>query len=119
MDDAATSTQGAAPGQVLIAEGMASDRFYCVEAGEVEVTQGGRVLRHEGPGEFFGEIGLLRDVPRTATVTAVGEVTLQSLSREGLPRSSGPRPDGPRTRQRHRHQTAGHMSTKGSGRGPS
>lgn len=72
----------AAPGQVLIAEGMASDRFYCVETGEVEVTQGGRVLRHQGPGEFFGEIGLLRDVPRTATVTAVGEVTLQSLSRE-------------------------------------
>lgn len=57
-------------GEVVIAEGGSSDRFYVIASGEVEVTQRGRVLRTEGPGEFFGEIGLLRDVARTATVTA-------------------------------------------------
>jgi hypothetical protein len=69
-------------GEVVVREGEASDRFYIVESGLVEVTQGGRVLRQEGPGEFFGEIGLLRDVPRTATITAVEDTVLQALSRE-------------------------------------
>lgn len=69
-------------GEVVVREGEASDRFYVVESGLVEVTQAGRVLRQEGPGEFFGEIGLLRDVPRTATITAVEDTVLQALSRE-------------------------------------
>ena len=49
---------------------------------QVDVTQGGRQLRVEGPGEFFGEIGLLREVPRTATVTAVEDARLLTLTRE-------------------------------------
>ena len=69
-------------GQVVVAEGDSSELFYVVLSGEVEVTQGGRVLRREHAGEFFGEIGLLRDVPRTATVTAVTPSVLLSLSRE-------------------------------------
>ncbi|HET7388554.1 MAG TPA: MFS transporter [Nocardioidaceae bacterium] len=70
-------------GQVFLREGEESDRFYVIESGLVEVTQGqeGRVLRREGPGEFFGEIGLLRDVPRTATITAVEDTVLQALPR--------------------------------------
>jgi CRP-like cAMP-binding protein len=69
-------------GDVLVAEGGVSDRFYVIESGEVEVTRQGRVLRAEGAGEVFGEIGLLRDLPRTATVTATTDVELLTLSRE-------------------------------------
>lgn len=69
-------------GEVMLREGEESDRFYVIEAGLVEVTQDGAVLRREGPGDFFGEIGLLRDVPRTATITAVEDTTLQALERD-------------------------------------
>jgi MFS family permease len=71
-----------AAGDVVLREGDESDRFFIIESGLVEVTQGGVVLRREGAGEFFGEIGLLRDVPRTATVTAVEDTVLQALGRE-------------------------------------
>jgi MFS family permease len=78
----ALSEQRYAAGDVLVREGAESDLFYIIESGQVEVTQGSRVLRREGPGEYFGEIGLLRDVPRTATITAVEETVVQTLSRE-------------------------------------
>jgi MFS family permease len=71
-----------AAGEVVVREGEESDRFFIIESGLVEVTQAGVVLRQEGPGEFFGEIGLLRDIPRTATVTAVEDTVLQGLGRE-------------------------------------
>jgi CRP-like cAMP-binding protein len=68
-------------GMVVLREGEESDRFYIIESGLVEVTQAGAVLRQEGPGDFFGEIGLLRDVPRTATITALEDTTLMALDR--------------------------------------
>lgn len=69
-------------GEVVLREGDRSDRFYVIESGRVEVTQAGRVLREEGAGDYFGEIGLLRDVPRTATITAVEDTVLQVLDRD-------------------------------------
>jgi hypothetical protein len=75
-------------GQVLIKQGDPADRFYVIAAGRVEVTQtppeGGpaKVLRQEAEGEFFGEIGLLSNVPRTATVTAVSDGKLVALDRD-------------------------------------
>ncbi len=69
-------------GEAVLREGDQSDRFYIIESGQVEVTQNGAVLRQEGPGEFFGEIGLLRDVPRTATITALEDTELVALERE-------------------------------------
>lgn len=68
-------------GEVVVREGAESDRFYVIESGGVEVTQARAVLRHEGPGEFFGEIGLLRDVPRTATITTTEDTSLMVLDR--------------------------------------
>ena len=71
-----------AAGDVVVHEGDESDRFYVIESGRVRVTAAdGHLLREEGPGDYFGEIGLLRDVSRTATITAIDDVALFALSR--------------------------------------
>jgi hypothetical protein len=70
-------------GDVIMREGDESDLFYVIESGRVQVTAAdGHVLREEGPGDYFGEIGLLRDVPRTATITATEPTVLLALERE-------------------------------------
>ncbi len=71
-------------GEQIIRQGDAADYFYVIVDGNFEVSQTGdggdpRVLRQMGPKEFFGEIGLLSGVPRTASVTALTEGTLMSL----------------------------------------
>ncbi|GAA4694340.1 MFS transporter [Nocardioides conyzicola] len=70
-----------AAGDVILREGEGADRFYVIALGMVEVTQAGRVLRTERTGDYFGEIGLLRDVPRTASVTATADTVVLALSR--------------------------------------
>jgi hypothetical protein len=59
-----------AAGDVLMREGEPGDRYYVVAEGRLDVSQGGRLLRHCGPGVGVGEIALLRRIPRTATVVA-------------------------------------------------
>ena len=71
-----------AAGVVVIKEGDAGDRFYVVEAGRVVVSKAGAALVTLGPGDFFGEIALLRDVPRTATVKTEETCSLRTLDRE-------------------------------------
>jgi CRP-like cAMP-binding protein len=68
-------------GGVVVAEGELSDRFYLIASGEVCVTRAGTMLRSQSAGDFFGEIGLLRDMPRTATVTATTPTRLYALER--------------------------------------
>ena len=69
-------------GEEIITQGELGDRFYLIEEGAVEVLQDGTVLRRQGPGDSFGEIALLRDVPRTATVRALVPTRLLALDRD-------------------------------------
>ncbi len=76
-----------APGDVVLKEGDAADRFYMVIKGEAEASHrepdGSEVvLNRFGPGEYFGESGLLNDAPRTATVRARTSLELMALDRE-------------------------------------
>lgn len=72
-------------GGVIIRQGEVGDKFYLIREGSVDVYIGDEIesrhVRELGEGEFFGEIALLTDQPRTATVIAKENVTLYTLSK--------------------------------------
>jgi MFS family permease len=69
-------------GTSVVVEGERGDEFYVIADGRALVETGGRELRTLEAGAFFGEIALLRDVPRTATVRALTPLRLFALDRE-------------------------------------
>jgi MFS family permease len=71
-----------ARGEVVITQGEPGQRFYLIEAGEVEVLVNGARRHTQGEGECFGEIALLNDVPRTATISALDGCRLLALDRD-------------------------------------
>jgi len=79
-----------ATGSAIVRQGEAAERFYLIGEGSVSVTQvpvdgGAEVhLRDLGPGDVFGEIGLLRRSPRTATVTATSPGVLLALEADAF-----------------------------------
>jgi hypothetical protein len=71
-----------AAGATVFREGDRGDRFYVIREGEAEIEVDGRRVRTLGAGDHFGEIALVRDVPRTATVRALHDLRLSALDRE-------------------------------------
>jgi MFS family permease len=69
-------------GETVFRQGDAGDLFYIVEDGRCEISIDGEKVADAWPGETFGEIALLRDVPRTGTVTAVEDTKLLALDRD-------------------------------------
>lgn len=70
------------PDEDVVTQGAAGDSYYVIVSGAVEVRKDDHVVASLGPGEGFGEIALLRDVPRTSTVRTTAPTTLLALDRE-------------------------------------
>jgi CRP/FNR family transcriptional regulator, cyclic AMP receptor protein len=73
-------------GTALCKEGEIGREFFVIVEGKVEVTRGGKRVAMRGGGEFVGEIALLEQTPRTATVTAKTPLRVFVLTDKGLPR---------------------------------
>jgi CRP/FNR family cyclic AMP-dependent transcriptional regulator len=71
-------------GKVLAREGATGSEFFVIIEGDVSVTKDGHELRTLGPGDFFGEIALIEDRPRTATVTATTPLRFFVLTRQNF-----------------------------------
>ena len=73
-------------GEVIVRQGAPADKFFIVVEGEVEVTReeqgGARTLETLGPGQLLGEIAIMRDLPRAATVRATKPTRLLAMERE-------------------------------------
>jgi CRP-like cAMP-binding protein len=78
----ALTTRSLHDGEVVVREGDEPDGFAIVESGSLTVEQRGRTVRQLGPGDAFGEIGLLMARPRTASVVSSGPATILWLDAE-------------------------------------
>ncbi|MFT3895694.1 MAG: ATP-binding protein [Anaerolineales bacterium] len=84
-----SSVRSYTPGAVLCRENHIEDRFYMILEGEAEVTKNinnteERLLQTLGPGDFFGEMALIHNAPRAATVTAKTDLTTLELNKSAF-----------------------------------
>jgi len=70
-----------APGQMILQAGQAGLGLYVIGEGAAEVIRGNQVINRLGPGDFFGEMSLLDDLPRTADVRASAPMHCYTLSK--------------------------------------
>ena len=68
------------PGQIIVTQGTPGQAFYLVIAGRVEIMRDGVSLGAFGPGDFFGEMSLLDQAPRSATIRALDQTQCLMLS---------------------------------------
>jgi MFS family permease len=102
-------------GTAVIREGADGDLWYAVSDGELEVTKGGKPLALLERGAAFGEIALLRDVPRTATVTALTNCVLYALEKEVFLEAVTGHPQVVVNAER---VVEGHLASSGAGEAP-
>lgn len=74
------------PGEEVVAKGAVADTFYAIRSGQFEVLDGKKLVAVLGAGQYFGEVGLLLNVRRTATVRARTAGRLYRLNRTGFNR---------------------------------
>ncbi|HSM71339.1 MAG TPA: cyclic nucleotide-binding domain-containing protein, partial [Anaerolineales bacterium] len=89
---ASSEVHSYAPGSILCREDAVEDRFYMILEGEAEVTKiinnvETHILNLLGPGDFFGEMALIHNTPRAATVTAKTPLTTLELDKAGFDRA--------------------------------
>jgi CRP/FNR family transcriptional regulator, cyclic AMP receptor protein len=80
-------------GEVIVEEGGFSRELLAIEDGTAEVTRGGEKIADLGPGDIFGEAGMLDDEMRSATVTATSRMKLISLRHFEVQRLKKDAPD--------------------------
>lgn len=68
-------------GTAIVSAGEPGHGFYLILDGRLEVRKGGRTIATLGPGDYFGELALIRETPRTATVVAKDPTTCLALAR--------------------------------------
>jgi PPM family protein phosphatase len=73
-----------AEGKTLVREGEWAYEFFAIEEGTVEVRRGEQLLGQLGPGDFFGEMGLMADTRRNATVTALSPVKVAVMTAQAF-----------------------------------
>jgi CRP-like cAMP-binding protein len=71
-------------GRYLVREGEFAYEFFAIETGTAEVRRGDQLLAELGPGDFFGEMGLVGDAPRNASVIANSPMTVAVMTRAGF-----------------------------------
>ena len=86
-----------AEGKELTTEGSPGREFFVLIDGTASVAQDGDQINELGPGDFFGEVALVRDTPRTATVTATSPVRALVVTRQSFKRLIEHQPDIERT----------------------
>ncbi len=67
-------------GRSIVEEGKGGVGFFVIESGTAQVSVGGNVVRTLGPGDHFGEIALIADTPRTATITAESDLNCYGMT---------------------------------------